>query len=211
MTPKPVPYPKLSITGDIGSGKSAVSRLLREATGYPRYSTGDLQRRIAARHGMTTLELNRYSETHPEIDEEIDGESIRLGKTDESFIIDSRIAWHFIPHSFKVYLTVDPRVAAERVVRDRGRTGESYDDVETARDDIVKRRASEVERFRRTYGIDLADLGNYDLVIDTSDAPPEAVAEAVLKSFREWAAGGGRGRAKPSAGMPQGVTLGSDP
>lgn len=191
MTCEPVPHPKLSITGDIGSGKSAVSRLLHRATGYPRYSTGDLQRRIAARYGMTTLELNRYSETHPAIDEEIDGESSRLGATDESFIIDSRIAWHFIPHSFKVYLTVDPRVAAERVVGDRERTGESYDDVETAREEILKRRVSEVERFRRTYGIDLANLDNYDLVLDTSEAQPQEVAEAVLKGFREWAASGG--------------------
>jgi cytidylate kinase len=199
MTCAPVPYPKLSITGDIGSGKTAVSRLLQQATGYPRYSTGDLQRRIAARYGMTTLELNRYSETHPAIDEEIDGESIRLGATDESFIIDSRIAWHFIPHSFKVYLTVDPRVAAERLVADRGRTGESYDDVATARDEILKRRESEVERFRRTYGIHLADLDNYDLVIDTSQAPPREVAEAVLNGFREWTARGGRAKASDMA------------
>ncbi len=154
----------MSVTGDIGSGKSAVSRLLRQATGYPLYPTGALQRRIAARSGMTTLEPNKYSETHSEIDDEIDSESIRLGKTDESFIIDSRIAWHFIPHSFKVYLVVDLGIAAERILGDSGRTGEAYDDLDTAVSDIRKRRQSEVDRFRATYGIDLSDLGNYDLI-----------------------------------------------
>ena len=79
-----IAYPKLSITGDIGSGKSAVSKILQAETGYPIYSTGGLQRRIAARYGMTTLELNEYAETHPEIDDEIDGESIRLGMSDEA-------------------------------------------------------------------------------------------------------------------------------
>ena len=182
-----VAYPKLSITGDIGSGKSAVSKLLKEQTGYPIYSTGGLQRRIAARYGMTTLELNEYSETHPEIDDEIDGESIRLGKTDEAFIIDSRIAWHFIPHSFKVYLAVDLEVAARRILGDGQRSSESYEDLETAKSDIRRRRKSEVERFRSIYGIDLADLDNYDLVVDTSSAPPEEIASTVLRAFKNWA------------------------
>ena len=185
----PVQYTKLSITGDIGSGKSAVSRLLQKETGYPLYSTGAIQRRIAERYGMTTLELNKYSETHPEIDDEIDSESIRLGKTDESFIIDSRIAWHFIPHSFKVYLVVDINIAAQRIFGDRGRTSEGYDDLDAAVSDIRKRRQSEVDRFRSTYGIDLSDLGNYDLIVDTSSSPPQEVASTVLDAFRVWADG----------------------
>jgi len=184
-----IPYPKISITGDIGSGKSAVGRLLQDELGLPGYSTGGLQRKIAERYGMTTLELNRYSETHPEIDDEIDSASIELGKKDESFLIDSRIAWHFIPHSFKVYLAVATAIAVERILGDRGRTSESYDDATVAHEKIVRRRRSEVERFRTTYGIDLSDLGNYDLVVDTSDSPPDEVAAVVSESFRAFAAG----------------------
>lgn len=184
-----IPYPKISISGDIGSGKSAVGRLLREELGLPGYSTGSLQRKIAERHGMTTLELNRYTETHPEIDDEIDSASIELGKKDESFLIDSRIAWHFIPHSFKVYLAVATAVAVERILGDRGRTSESYDDAGAAREKILRRRRSEVERFRKTYGIDLSDLGNFDLVVDTSDSTAEEVAAVVSESFRAFAAG----------------------
>jgi cytidylate kinase len=179
----------MSITGDIGSGKSAVTRLLHGLTGFPVYSTGALQRRIAARHGMTTLELNRYAETHPEIDDEIDSESIRLGRTDESFIIDSRIAWHFIPHSFKVYLAVDLDVAARRILGDGERSREFYTDLETAKREIANRRRSEVERFRSIYGIDLSDLDNYDLVVDTSETSQEEIAEVVLRAFRRWARG----------------------
>jgi len=190
-----IPHPKMSISGDIGSGKSAVGRLLQEELGLTGYSTGSMQRQIAARHGMTTLELNRYSETHPEIDEEIDAASIELGKRDESFLIDSRIAWHFIPHSFKVYLAVATAVAAERILGDRDRTSESYDDVAVAREKIVHRRHSEVERFRSTYGIDLSDLGNYDLVVDTSASPPEDVAAVISRGFRAFADGRSRGAA----------------
>lgn len=195
----PVPHPKMSISGDIGSGKSAVGRLLHKLTGFPIYSTGALQRKIAERHGMSTLELNRYAETHPEIDDEIDSESIRLGKTDEAFIIDSRIAWHFIPHSFKVYLAVDLDVAARRILGDSERTRESYGDLETAKREILKRRRSEVERFRSVYGIDLSDLDNYDLVVDTSETSQEEIAKAVLGEFRKWASGGSNGDRKSSS------------
>lgn len=188
---EPVAHPKLTLTGDIGSGKSAVSYLLAEKTGYRRYSTGDLQRQIAERHGMTTLQLNHYSETHPEIDEEIDSATTELGRRDESFIVDSRLAWNFIPHAYKVYLSVAPEIAARRILGDRGRTGESYDDLETAVRDIRARRESEVERFKDIYDIDLADLANFDLVVETSERTVEEVADMVLARFREWASGGG--------------------
>ncbi|MDJ0842064.1 MAG: dephospho-CoA kinase, partial [Acidobacteriota bacterium] len=111
-------YPKMTLTGDLGSGKSAVSRLLEADTGYPIYSTGKIQREIAAKHGMTTLELNKYAETHREIDDEIDDFSRNLGKRDESVIVDSRLAWFFIPNSFKIYLKVDPDEAVNRIMGD---------------------------------------------------------------------------------------------
>ncbi len=179
-------YPKMSITGDIGSGKSVITRLLGEETGYRLYSTGQLQREIAARRGMSTLELNRYAETHPEIDEEIDSASRALRSKPEALIIDSRIAWNFIPESFKVYLVVDGNIAAERILSDDVRQTESYEDLATARDDIRRRRRSEKERFSELYGIDLLDLNNYDLVVDTSCSSPQEIAAVILRAFCSW-------------------------
>ena len=184
----PVEHPKLSISGDIGSGKSAVGRILCEKTGQAFYSTGSIQREIAARRGMTTLELNQYSETNREIDDEIDDFSRRLGERDESFILDSRLAWHFVPHSFKVYLKVEPEIAARRILGD-ARQSEQYADLDAALTDIRARRDSEIRRFRELYGVELGAPENYDLVVDTSHAPPETIAETILRSFRRWIAG----------------------
>ncbi len=58
-----------------------------------------------------------------------------------------------------------------------------------AREKIVRRRRSEVERFGKTYGIDLSDLGNYDLVVDTASSPPEDVAAVISRSFRDFSDG----------------------
>lgn len=184
----PVEHPKLSISGDIGSGKSAVGRILCAETGYTFYSTGSIQREIAARRGMTTLELNEYSEKNREIDDEIDDFSRHLGERDESFVLDSRLAWHFVPHSFKVYLKVETEIAARRILGDH-RQSEDYSDLDAALTKIQARRASEIRRFRDLYGVDLDDPENYDLVVDTSNASPESVAETILASLRQWIAG----------------------
>jgi cytidylate kinase len=178
-------YARIAITGDIGSGKSAVGKLLRERLGWSFYSTGELQRRLAADRGMTTLELNKYAETHPEIDREIDGKTVELDRQPEPFIIDSRIAWHFIPRAFKVYLRVDPDVAVGRIMR-AARHDERYASAEAGKAEIRNRRRSETERFREVYGIDLTDMRNFNLIVDTSHAPPEAVAAAIAETYEAW-------------------------
>jgi CMP/dCMP kinase len=176
---------KISLTGDLGSGKSAVSKILSEKLEYRIVSTGGIQREIAAKHGLTTLELNEYTKSHPEIDDEIDGKVTELSITKEPIIFDSRLAWHFAPDSFKVYLIVDPYIAAERIFHDQ-RTSETYNDIEEARLKIMARRKSELERFKTYYNINYSDLRNYNLIVDTSQATPEEVAACVISGFNAW-------------------------
>lgn len=178
-------HPKISLTGDLGSGKSHLSRLLSERLGYKIISTGLIQREIAAKHGMTTLELNEYTLTHPEIDDEIDGRVAELQHSPEGLIFDSRLAWHFAPQSFKVYLRVDPDEAARRIFRDQ-RSSEKYQSLEEAKQQILARRQSELLRFKQYYNIDYADLHNYDIVVDTSYQPPAEVCETIIHSFEKW-------------------------
>ena len=45
-------YGKISLAGDLGSGKSTVSKILIERLGATYYSTGAICRAIAAKHGM---------------------------------------------------------------------------------------------------------------------------------------------------------------
>lgn len=178
-------FPKISLTGDLGSGKSAVSKLLQAQLGFPVISTGTIQRAIAEKHGMSTLELNEFTRTHPEIDDEIDGKVTEIAAKPESVIFDSRLAWHFAPASFKVYLLVDSFVAADRIFHDN-RTSEQYHDTEEARQKILARRRSELDRFKTYYHIDYADLRNFDLVVETTHATPEEVATCIINSFNAW-------------------------
>ena len=173
---------KISLAGDLGSGKSTVGKILAKKLGAEVYSTGTIQRRIAEEMGMTTLQLNQYMETHPEIDGKIDDGLRALEGEDANLIIDSRMAWHFVPSSFAVYMAADAYVSAERILK-AGRSSEPFTSVEEAVRSIADRRASEMRRYGQLYGVNIKDLENYDYVVDTSFVSPERVAAHILAHF----------------------------
>lgn len=176
---------KISVTGDLGSGKSTVCRYLNANFGLKVYSIGLIQRSLAEKYNMDVCAFNKYMETHPEIDGEIDAELTRYGRRDEDMVLDSRMAWHFVPDSFKVYLTVQLDAAAKRIMQDQRGTVESYANLDEARKKLIERKQSENLRYITKYGVDCSNLDNYDLVIDTTDISPEAVAAAIMSNLKQ--------------------------
>lgn len=178
---------KISLAGDLGSGKSTVAKILIEALGAEYYSTGSIVRGIAERMGMTIGELNVYMETHPEIDTEIDDGLVALSDDPRTLIIDSRMAWHFTKGTFKIYLSTDIEVAAARIMS-ANRSCEHASTLEEAVECTRARRESEKKRYSDQYGVDITDLSNYSLVVDTTYATPEEVAGVIISSFEKWKA-----------------------
>lgn len=173
----------IALSGDIGSGKSSVAAALQRLSSFDVVSTGKIQRAIAERRGVTTLELNRISQNDRSIDDEIDSFVVNLGKTADRLIIDSRLAWHFIPEAYKVFLYVDPNIGAERVFR-ASRSDEDNPSLEATLANNQKRQTFEDSRFYDLYGVHFRHHGNYDLVIDTSFEPPETVAGKIWGHFQ---------------------------
>ena len=178
--------PKITITGDLGSGKSAVSLILQEKLGYQIYSTGKVQRELAKRYGMSTLELNQYAEEHPEVDDEIDSCFKELNHRPEGLIVDSRMAWFFMPESLKIFLMVPVEVAARRIMGDPNRKSEIYQDLDHAIRDLKARKSSENQRFLVKYGADCTNPGNFDLAINSAQLQPEQVADMVISALQIW-------------------------
>ena len=176
---------KISLAGDLGSGKSTVARILIDELGAEYYSTGSIVRSIAEKMNMSVVELNVYMETHPEIDTMIDDGIRALSDDDRMLIIDSRMAWHFTRGTFKVYLTVELETSAARIMN-ANRKGEHSATLEETARSTRERRLSEQKRYMDQYGVDIADLGNYDLVIDTTTATPEEIAGVILRAFRAF-------------------------
>ena len=175
----------IALSGDIGGGKSSVATALKQLTGYEVIGTGAIQRAIAKRHGITTLELNQISQTDRSVDDEIDNYVINLGNTQDELIIDSRLAWHFIPNAFKVFLKVDPLIGAERVFN-ASRSEEHNPSLEITLENNAKRQMMEDERFYKLYNIRFRKQSNYDLVVDTSHDTPEQIAANIHQQFLIW-------------------------
>lgn len=185
---------KISLAGDLGSGKSTVSKILIERLGAEYYSTGAIVRSIAEKHGMSVVELNVYMETHPEIDHEIDDGLKALSSVDKLLIIDSRMAWHFTEGTFKVYLSADPETSALRIMS-ANRVGEHAATLEDTVRQTRERRESEKKRYMTQYGVDIKDLTNYSVIIDTTAATPAEVAECLISAFEVWQTNRGFGMA----------------
>jgi len=175
----------IAVSGDIGSGKSSIAAALKEITAFSVISTGKIQRAIAERRGVTTLELNKISQIDRSIDNEIDSYVIEIGKTGDKLIIDSRLAWHFIPSAYKVFLSVAPEIGAERVFS-ASRRDENNPSLVLTLENNLKRQAFEDQRFYDLYAINFRSRDNYDLVIDTSHEAPETVAKKIIDGFNDW-------------------------
>jgi len=177
---------KITISGELGSGKSSLSKLLCEKTDFKIISVGAIQRELAEKHGMSTLEFNKYMETHPEIDIECDNKVVEYGLSEANLILDSRMAWHFVPHAFKIHLLININIAANRIYNDNVRKNEQNNNIEHAIQNIITRKASEVKRFKEQYNVEINNLQNYNIVVDSSFITADNLADFVLTKFESW-------------------------
>lgn len=177
----------ISLSGELGSGKGAVSKILMEQLDFDIYRNGEYFRKLAKEMNMDVTTFNEYVESHPEIDKQIEYSATEHAKTHDNFIIDARLGWYAVPESFKVYLKVDSEEAAKRAFYDPERKStENFATVEEQKADMEKRYKLENERYYNLYGVRKEDESNYDLVIDTTNITAEEVAELIVKEYRNW-------------------------
>lgn len=149
-------------------------------------------RAMAAERGITIVELNILAETDADIDQEIDTKQKLFMDSNDNFVIDSRIGWFFAPDSFKVFLTVDPNIAAERIFADiqakkSERKEEMSESLEAVKERLVERVASEKERYKKYYNIeDYQAPEHFDLVIDTGSNDIQKVISKIIEGYKTW-------------------------
>ena len=185
----------ITIAGSPGSGKSSTAKTLASALGFRHFSSGDRFRQLAAARGVSIEAMNISAEVQRDIDLEVDELLKKMARAEQQLVVDSRMAWRWMPHSFKVFLVLDPQTAAERVfdhLQKEGRISEDAHSVEEVRESIDRRSASEKKRYAALYGVDMTDPLNFDVVINTRHNPLPTVTGMLQAAFRAWrdAAGG---------------------
>jgi predicted cytidylate kinase len=175
---------RITLSGDLGSGKSSVGRRLAATLGVPYYSAGALFREIGQIDNLDALKTNLAAENNTAIDFAVDQRTREIDRTVPSFIVDSRMAWHFVRNALKVYLSVSRDTAAHRIMADQARAAETYVNHAAAVAALGDRRQSERKRYKQLYGVDITDLANYDLAVVTDDAAAADVADLVLAAAK---------------------------
>jgi cytidylate kinase len=174
----------VTISGLPGSGKSTIGRMLAERLGYRFYSIGDLRGKWAVERGITINDLNELGERHDWTDIKADEYQQALGEREDDFVIDGRLSFHFIPNSFKVFLSVKMSEGARRIIKDK-RPDERSGSLSELKKSLELRVKSDDKRYRHLYGIDFRDRRNYDLVIDTTGIKPGEVVEKIKLAIKE--------------------------
>jgi cytidylate kinase len=180
----------ITIAGRPGSGKSTASKSIASALGYDHFSSGDLFRSIISERGIELTHANLIAEEIADIDHAVDAKLKEIGETESRRVIDSRMAWFWIPESFKVFLDLDLTIAATRVLAsiDASRTDNEdvpSDPLEYA-ESLKKRLDGEAKKYQRLYSANPYDVTNYDLVVDTSLHDSEQTREIILREFINW-------------------------
>lgn len=179
----------ITIAGSLGSGKSSTGKALAAALGFKHYSSGDLFRKMAAERGLSIEAINQTAEDQKHLDYEVDSWLRGLYERESDFVVDSRMAWHWMPGSFKLYLALDPQTAAQRIfdhVRQESRVSEEAESVESVRASIARRFESEQKRYFDLYGVDPTDTLNFDVVLATKHNDLKTVTSMALASFTAW-------------------------
>lgn len=171
----------VTISGLPGSGTSTASRAVAEALGLAHVDGGQVFRAMAAERGVDLAAFGRIAEADPTIDVELDSRLARRGHEGD-VVLESRLAG-WIAHNeqlpgLRVWMACDDGERARRVAQREGRTPNEARRLNEARE------ASEAQRYLEYYGIDIADLSPYDLVVDTTVTPKAEVAAQVVAAAR---------------------------
>ncbi len=180
----------ITIAGKPGTGKSTTSKCLATELNFKHFSSGDLFRQLGKERGVNVLEANRMAETEKEIDYLVDQKLRDLGASEDKLVIDSRMAWHWMPHSFKVYLDLDLEVAAQRIISEMSLEQMSAEHIPNdshAYAEILKERlVSEGKRYLSLYNQNPYNLENFDLVVDTNLNKVAKVVGLIESAFNDW-------------------------
>ncbi len=173
----------ITINGNPGSGKTTVAKRIAKKIGFKHVSMGDIRGEIAKKHNMTINELNELGLKEDWTDKEPDAYLQKLGKEEDNLAIDSWLAFHFIPHSLKIFIKCDPDIGAARIFKNQRDDEEHQKTVEGLKEMNQKRWENSRQRYLKWYDVDIDDLEPYDLIIDSTHKDIEEVIDEIMKKI----------------------------
>jgi CMP/dCMP kinase len=169
----------VTVSGEIGAGKSTVARALARALGLRYLSAGEIFRDEARRRGVTLAALGRLAEQDHAIDQALDRMQIEAARQG-GILIDSRLSGWLIDGDLRIWLRAPLSIRAGRIAARDGVP------VGRAQAEVQAREESERRRYREIYRVDLSDLTRYHVIVDTGMWTAEEIVDALLRLARKF-------------------------
>ena len=163
---------KIAISGKSGCGNTTVSKILEKKLNFKLINY--TFHTMAEERGMDFDDFCRMAEKDSKYDIYLDNKQKELAAGGEC-IIGSRLAvWLIDDADLKVFLDAGEETRASRIHK---REGGDYQEI---LDKTIARDIRDTERYKNLYNIDNNDYRHVDLLINTENFRPEAVAEIIL-------------------------------
>lgn len=165
---------RITISGLPGSGTTTVAKLLSEELSVKLISAGELFRQMAKEKKLPLEHFNKLAETDDDFDRQIDERQGEEAMKRENAIVEGRLSGFFVPDAdLKIWLKAPVETRAARIAH---REAIAYEEALSA---MNNRERSENKRYEQYYGVNLADLSTYDLVIDSSRWSERDIVELI--------------------------------
>jgi len=203
----------ITITGEPGCGKSTIAENIAKKLNYKLISSGDIARQIAKEKDISEdIFFSDYIKKHPEIDYEIDNRVIEYCKNNNNIVIPTRMAGILLEkegiESFKVYMQGDFSVRINRI------SEREKKEIKQVKKETIKRRKSEIKRYKKLYKVDINNLSIYNFLIythfqkkfndrikifrnyfgkkekdyiKTNSTMPDKLSDIIIKEYKEYA------------------------
>ena len=167
----------ITISGEVGSGKSSIaSALITLLSGWRGVNTGQRFREFCSLKGMSIQQVSLLPD---EVHKEFDVSQLELLRTESNIVVEGRLAgWltRELEYVFRVFCYAPFDIRVERyIVRDQVSISKAISDIE-------HRDKRDFEKFKRIYGMsDYRAPHFYHLRLDTSNRSPIELARLIIQ------------------------------
>ena len=159
---------RLTVSGPPGSGTSTLVEKICQSRNWSSLNGGEIFRAEAAERNLSVVEFSALCKQDLNVDRALD-EKLKeiLSRPDSPDIVESRLSGWWAHQlgldCLRVWVSVSDEEMARRIQTREG--GDLSDRLQESK----QRQSDDNQRYKELYGIDMADMAPYTLIVDADD------------------------------------------